>query len=113
LDTECFSRGGTGAGTETLVSLGANDSPTPNVPSDFSASFVQDWNFPGGMTTFYFNVDDGMRLYIDGLRRQDDWTFNPGYRQMTTLITPGVHRVRVEFRDSDGTAGLDVRWAPM
>ncbi len=81
-------------------------------PKTLSARFERDVEFVGGMTTFVLNVDDGARVYIDGLRIMDEWTGNSGNRILTTLIPPGTHRVGIDIHNKTANFDISASWSP-
>ncbi len=59
--------------------------------------------------TFYTNSDDGSRLYIgDQLVVENDGLHGMRERSGTIALAPGLHRIRVEFFENFGGAGLIV-----
>ena len=77
-----------------------------------SARIERDVVFPGAMTTFDIDVDDGVRISIDGRRVMDDWMFNSGSRVLKTHVPAGSHRVLIEFRNNFGTNYLKLVMSP-
>lgn len=77
-----------------------------------SAQIERDVVFAGGMTTFLAEVDNGMRIYIDGRKIMDDWTLNAGVRVLTTNTPVGSHRLMIEFRNNSGSHNLKLEMKP-
>jgi uncharacterized protein YraI len=91
-----------------------DSSPVPGiVPTNrWSARWEGTFNFRGGDYHFTATVDDGIRLYLDGIRVLDTWT--PGYHRDVNnsfyALGPGNHRVTVEYYDDTSGAFLHVNW---
>ncbi len=79
---------------------------------ELSARIERDVVFPGGITTFDIDVDEGVRIFIDGRRIMDDWAFNGGSRVLRTDVPAGSHRVLIEFRNNFGSNYLKLRMTP-
>jgi hypothetical protein len=83
------------------------------VPADgFSASYEGRVNFDAADYEFALGGDDGVRLYIDGVRVIDRWVDQAftTYRH-TQRMTAGQHTVRVEFYEDGGLARVDLDFA--
>ncbi len=88
-------------------------SPAPSVnPDDWSARWVGTFNFEGGDYRFVANVDDSVRLYIDGIRVLDEWLagYNANVNNVFRNLGPGNHEITVEFQELAGDAILRVWW---
>jgi RNase P/RNase MRP subunit p29 len=87
-------------------------SPASGVPSDdFSVRWSRDVWFESGEYRFEVQVDDGVRLWVDGHRVIDDWRDGSqrtvvGYR----TLSAGRHRVQVEYFEHRGQALIKVGW---
>jgi hypothetical protein len=82
----------------------------PGVPADgFSARYEGTVNVDAGVYEFALGGDDGVRLYIDGVRVIDRWVDQAftTYRHTQTM-TAGQHTVRVEFYENGGVARVDL-----
>jgi hypothetical protein len=90
------------------------DSPAPGIPPDnFSVRWTRSFDFfEGGDYRFFAEVDDGIRLYVDGWLVIDAWhTFIPvPYSGDFADIQPGFHTITVEYFESGGHAKIKV-WA--
>ena len=96
----------------------ASGSPTSNalgasvVGSDYwSARWQGDFPFEAGNYVFRANVDDGVRLYIDGLLVLDHW--RDGYIEVSNRVLgigAGQHTMVVEYYERTGNASLQVWW---
>lgn len=82
------------------------DAPDPSLPADqFSARWTKTAHFDEGVYRFAVTADDGLRLYIDGVRVIDRW-----YDQMVTTHTiekylpAGEHTIVLEYFENYGGA---------
>lgn len=87
--------------------------PVPGkIPADnWSARFEGTFRFESGDYNFSANVDDGMRLYINGIKVLDSWQV--GYRNTHNVfrqLGAGNHRITVEYFEAGGPANLRVWW---
>ncbi len=58
-----------------------------------------------GEYVVYTNADDGSRLFMDGRLVIDDWTEHAEVlRERSVTLTPGVHRITVEYFQAAGDA---------
>lgn len=96
-------------------STGAPRSAAPGagmLGSDFwSARWQGTFYFDSGNYTFRANVDDGIRLYLDGLLVLDSWY--DGYKQVSNRVIgvgSGQHTVVVEYYERTGNASIQVWW---
>jgi len=65
-----------------------------------------------GRYTFYLNSDDGSKLWLDDtLLINNDGLHEMVEKSGTMTLTAGVHALRVEFFENEGTAGLVMSWA--
>jgi hypothetical protein len=88
-------------------------SPAPGIVNAdlFSGRWVGTFNFEAGDYIFAANVDDGVRVYIDGHRIVDAWS--DGYKEVSNRfngIGNGNHEIRVEYYERYGGAALRVWW---
>lgn len=88
-------------------------SPAPGVVNNdlFSARWVGSFFFEPGDYTFQVNVDDGARLYIDGIRVIDAWS--DGYKEVSNVfygIGEGNHQITVEYYERSGGAAVQAWW---
>ena len=79
---------------------------------NFSARFVQTLTFVGGTYRFSFNVDDGVRVWVDGNVVYDQYGF---VGQLNTTfdvaIAAGVHTIRVDYVERGGVAFITLNFA--
>ena len=65
-----------------------------------------------GDYTFYLESDDGSRLFIDNAPLIDnDGDHSLRERQASAGLGAGLHRIRVEYLEIAGDAGLTLRWS--
>ncbi len=91
------------------------DSPIPGViPADlWSARWRGNFVFNSSDYIFRAISDDGVRVYLNGLRVIDQW--RDGYNNVTNRfvgVGPGLHEVVVEFYERTGRAQVQVWWSP-
>ena len=79
---------------------------------NFAVRYTAWLNVPAdGVYTFFLESDDGSVLYLD----EEEVIDNSDLHQMNRVsgqvtLTAGLHRLRVEFFDKDGQAGLRLSW---
>lgn len=87
-------------------------SPDPNLPADnFSVRWSRPFEFAEeGDYRFWADVDDGVKLYLDGWLIIDEWNTNPYVLHSGSFagIKPGVHTLMVEFFEAGGDAHIKV-----
>lgn len=86
--------------------------PIPDIPADnFSARFVTTVQFETGLYEFVATVDDGVRIYIDGLLVVDRFNATGLNTSSTLLNIPGgAATLIVEYVDRTGPAVIQVNW---
>ena len=85
------------------------------LPADhFSVVWNGSFDFgAGGATTFTTTTDDGVRLFVDGAVVIDQWTDQSATDHSVTLtLTPGVHTVRMEYYENQGSATAQLQGLP-
>jgi hypothetical protein len=91
-------------------------SPAGGISEDyFSARWTRDIEFAGGFYRFYLRVDDGGRLAIDNQYVIDQWRpvgggSGPVTYTIDRYMTPGFHRMKVEFQEIVGGATVRFWW---
>jgi uncharacterized protein YraI len=88
-------------------------SPDPvGLGTDFwSARWTGQFVFEEGTYIFRVLTDDGVRVYLDGLRVIDQWT--DGYKEASNRfigVGVGTHTVTVEFYERTGLALVQLWW---
>lgn len=90
----------------------ASTRPGPNVPADnFSVRWTRPFEFvEEGDYRFWADVDDGVKLYLDGWLIIDEWNTNPYvlHSGIFADIKPGTHTLTVEFFEAAGDAHIKV-----
>ncbi|NOQ54962.1 MAG: hypothetical protein GQ558_10215, partial [Thermoplasmata archaeon] len=62
--------------------------------------------------TFYLLLDDGGRLWVDGVQLIDEWhTQTPTEHSGQIALTEGLHDVRIEYFENTGGAQCKFRWS--
>jgi hypothetical protein len=88
-------------------------SPASGIVNDdnWSARWVGNFNFDPGDYSFQTRTDDGVRVYIDGLRVIDAWS--DGFKEPSNRfrrLGGGNHQITIEFYERGGTAFNRVWW---
>lgn len=90
-----------------------NVSPGAGVPPNgFSAVLTRIQDFANADNyVFELTVDDGARVYIDGVLMIDEWRNGPLRTvQAARGLTRGMHTIRVEYYDATGNARVGLSW---
>jgi LysM repeat protein len=75
----------------------------------FSARWTRNVNFEAGTYRFYAWVDDGVRIYVDGVLVVDQWRDANGVVFFNdATLTAGVHAVKVEYYEHAYNAMISV-----
>jgi uncharacterized protein YraI len=88
-------------------------SPGSGVPgTNFSVRWTRTMNFAAGNYTFYAQVDDGVRLYVDDILLIDDWRESSirTLSQTFNQLGAGQHTIRVEYFQAGGDSLAVVWW---
>lgn len=82
--------------------------PGPRTPGDaFSVRFSRTINLTGGLYEFATASDDGVRFYVDGALRIDNWAPHPlAVDTVQLALGPGSHNLVVETYDASGPAQI-------
>jgi uncharacterized protein YraI len=78
---------------------------------NFSARFISSQNFNQATYQFVLFVDDGGRVFIDGVVVIDQ--FGPGHLGTYTInrdMTAGLHTIVVEYNEVSGSAIIQFQW---
>ena len=97
-----------------LISSGGGGAPGPNVPPEhFGTLATTRLQLPAGRWRVHTVSDDGIRVWIDGQRLIDDWTWHPPKDNDTVVeLDAGAHEIRIEHFEIDGHAQLQFRLEP-
>jgi hypothetical protein len=77
----------------------------------WSARWQGEFPFDSGNFVFRANVDDGIRIYLDGLLVIDQW--RDGYKETNNRVIgigSGRHTIVVEYYERTGNASIEVWW---
>lgn len=85
-------------------------SPAPSVFADnFSARWTRTFNMAGGTYRITARVDDGVRIYIDGVLVLDAWMVQAATTYTVDVIIAGGNRTfTVEFFEAEGVAEISL-----
>lgn len=88
------------------------NSPASGIPADFfGVRWTRKVSFDKGPYAFCAMADDGVRLFVDGVRLIDEW--HPSNSQSycaTRELTKGAHEVKVEYYEDGAQALIYVWW---
>lgn len=88
-------------------------SPGTGVPgTNFSVRWNRTADFVAGDYTFYATVDDGVRLFLDGITVIDHWRIGSVTTVQNTFrsLGPGPHTITVEYFQAEGDSTIVVWW---
>lgn len=88
-------------------------SPDAKVPADnFSVRWTRTMGFTAGTYRFYASCDDGVRIFVDGIKVVDAWHDQklPNTRTGDISLGEGQHTVVVEYYEHGGEASAHVWW---
>jgi len=88
-------------------------SPATNVDANnFSIRFTSNQVFNDGTYQFIVAVDDGVRVFIDGVSVLDQWGQVTAVKtyQFNQTMTAGNHSLQVEMVDYAGSATIQFQW---
>jgi hypothetical protein len=78
---------------------------------NFSARWVRTVNLAQGIYRFTASADNGLRLYVDGYLRIDQWANLPPNTYTTDIfLSAGNHEIRLEFIEYTGGASVSLSW---
>jgi PA14 domain/NedA-like, galactose-binding domain len=81
------------------------------IPDNFSARWTRTVNFAQGIYRFTAGVDNGVRLYVDGNLRIDQWgNFAPNTYRADVFLSAGAHEIKLEFIEYTGGASVNLSW---
>ncbi|MCW6038494.1 S8 family serine peptidase, partial [Spirulina subsalsa FACHB-351] len=81
---------------------------------NFSARWETTSYFKGGFYDFISQADDGVRVYVNGVKIIDKWTASRPWSLRNTYmpIPEGNHKIVVEYFEKTGIAGQILKWEP-
>lgn len=85
------------------------NAPYPGVPADnFSVRWSQTLNLPAGDYQIKVAADDGVRVFVDGVARINEWHLATGQTYSTTVnLSAGTHNFVVEYYEAGFAAFID------
>jgi hypothetical protein len=86
--------------------------PASNLPPDnFSARWTRIQNLDAATYRFHLGMDDGARLWVDGVLVIDQW-HDGSYRETTAdlALVQGAHDLRVDYYEHLGSAQVRLWW---
>ena len=88
------------------TTTGAQGSPGANISANrFVARWTRTMSFAPGDYEFAVTADDGVRLYVDGVRVIDKWIDQSPTTYRTTLpLDGGPHKIVMEYYENGGGA---------
>lgn len=88
--------------------------PATGLPADhFSVRWTRTAAIGAGRWRFRATVDDGVRVYVDGLSVIDRWRPSGVVTYNTSVaLSDGMHLLRVDYYDDVGQARVRVWWEP-
>ncbi|MEK3798596.1 PA14 domain-containing protein [Peribacillus sp. FSL H8-0477] len=86
-------------------------SPDPSIPANqFSAVFEKRTNITkSGTYLLSGGADDGIRIYVDGVKKVDQWKDNVQTFNVEIALSAGIHIIKVEYYEKKATAQLTVK----
>ena len=89
-----------------------NAAPDPSLPADsFSAQWTGTTGFDQATYRFHVIVDDGARLWVDGILLVDSWKTGSSREITRDLgLAHGDHSLRLEYFDERGQASVRLYW---
>jgi hypothetical protein len=101
--------------TKGLTSGWQGRGPHEKVPADhFATVATSKVELPAGKWRIRTVSDDGVRVYVDGKRVIDNWTWHAPTEDAAELdLAAGAHTIRVEHFEIDGWAWLEVHLEPV
>jgi len=87
--------------------------PGAAIPADHFATVSEtEVNAPKGAYTLNVTSDDGVRVFVDGKKVLENWTWHGPTLDTAKLQLNGKHRIRVEHFEIDGYSALRVDIVP-
>ena len=78
---------------------------------NFSARWTRTVNLAQGIYRFTANADNGVRLYVDGYLRIDQWANSPPNTYTADVfLDAGAHEIKLEFIEYTGGASASLSW---
>jgi single-stranded DNA-binding protein len=90
---------------------GSPGSVCGQVVDNFSARWTRMVNFAAGAYRFIVTADNGVRLYVDGQLKIDQWAnLPPNTYTADVSLSSGAHEIKLEFVEYGGAASVSLFW---
>jgi PA14 domain len=90
---------------------GSPGSVCGQVVDNFSARWTRTVNFAAGTYRFIATVDNGLKLYVDGQLKIDQWGNQPPNTYTADVsLSAGAHEIKLEFVEYTGDASASLFW---
>jgi len=85
-------------------------SPAPQVqPDNFSAQWTRAFNMQGGTWRITLTVDDGAKVFVDGVSVLDEWKVESATTYIRDVVLPtGNHTFTVQYFEAEGVAEIGI-----
>jgi len=81
---------------------------------NFSARWTRTVNFAADVYRFTAAVDNGVRLYVDGQLKIDQWAnLPPNTYTADVMLSAGNHEIKLEFVEYTGAASASLSWVAL
>ena len=92
-----------------------SSSPAPGIPNElFSVRWTRTLDFAAGYYRFSADVDDGVRIWLDGKLVMNEWHDATGNQyDRDVYMGDGRHAIRIEYYQNIGPAHAHVWWQPI
>lgn len=90
----------------------AGEAPVAGLPtSNWSARWTRSTTFEAHNYRFFASTDDGMRVYVDGVRIIDQWRAQSAQTfTADVVLAAGEHEIWVEYYETGGPGVAKVTW---
>jgi subtilisin len=77
---------------------------------NFSVRWTRRANFTTNIYRFSITADDGLRFYVDGVKKLDLWDTYVGSTTIDLLLSAGNHEIKLELREGPILAYASLSW---
>jgi hypothetical protein len=78
-------------------------------PDDFSAQWTQTFYMQGGTWRISLTVDDGAKVFVDGVPVLDEWNVQSARTFIRDVVLPtGNHTFNVQYFEAEGVAEIGI-----